>query len=985
VVCGLTLLAALLRLAHLGEPSLWWDEFITLGVASGPLAQGLAGLAHQAPSDVGVELFPPLQHAITHVFLLAGRLDWLVRLPVTLAGIATVPAVYLLLRRPLGRSSAFCGALLLALSVYHVHFSRELRPYALFMLENVLALHCLAELLERPRKGLYAAYGGLVCAMLYTSYMAATLLGAQLLYVGAVLALRFARGGRARREALACAVRLALALALAALAYLPWTPAQLRVLTLLRAPGQAPVITWGFVQDAFREFAAFAYAGEFPAGALLAGLGLMGALLALARRESRSFAWLLLLWAGLPWLSILLAGVRMELSSRYVFPTMLGCTLFAGHALGRGAAWLADRLLAGRAFPAATLALAGLACAWANAPNLQSLDAYYGRESSHYKDLAAWCAENRDNADLLLFANPRQIKLVTDWYLPDALPRAGRISGQGYLRALLLAPETLDAARLPGAAPRARLAHMDAYSLGLARTPERPLVPDASGVCRYTDDFSTQRFYEDVFLAENAAPSIEHKTLAAYEAGRPGRAVYRFRAPRGARLARADLTLEVSLYATPLADSDAVLTVNAAPEGGAPAQVARLGREALHDAAGARLRPGADGRMRAVFSWPLEAVRGAEAFDVALEFGPVTREMALEVTGLRLEARLDDPHGRAPEPEDLPLALLAQLPVAPWTPGERLVLSRAVHAFSLDGRVRAPGVGAPEELARYRETHPGQAPARQLAYPDGSPAVALYDPSLADPFVRLPGGGELALEAQPPTPRPIPALRLRGVLERPVIQAGESRLALDVSCPLAARLDMNLGGRARMVLEPLFAPGTAAHGLELSPGARLSGAEACLTCEGEAPCAATLRLDTGLPVRDLRVRAHPRVQASPGGANFVRALVSRDGVSWREIGRFSGSGSGRWEGLKAPRYWHAALDGRPGEVFLRFELSGSGAQLWSAPDARLRVDVDLDASALGPLELSGWPARCWSSSPRDLDVLFLERELLFPDRLNRTR
>ncbi|GFK93830.1 hypothetical protein NNJEOMEG_01666 [Fundidesulfovibrio magnetotacticus] len=977
LIALLTLLAACLRLSHLGQPSLWWDEFITLGVALEPLARSLRTLAFQSASDYGVELFPPLAHLITRATLLAGHADWLVRLPVSLAGIATVPACFALLRRPLGRTSAFAAALLLALSVYHVHFSRELRPYALFMLENALSMACLLRHLERPRLGTALGFAALALAMLYTSYMASTLLAAQFLFAGGVLALRAARGRDARREAFRAGLLLALALVPAALAYLPWLHAQARVLTLLRDPGFVPPLDWGFVLRTLREFAAFAYVGDFPAWALLAALGLAGAVLALRERRSRPLACLLLLWAGLPWLSIVLVGVRMELSSRYVFPTMLACVLLAGHALGWTARTLMDRLLRGARFPLAEISLAALACALVSIPNLQSLDAYYGRESSHYKDLAAWCAENRDDADLLLFAHPRQLKLVSNWYVPGLLDEARALAGKGYLRALLLAPDSLGAAALPGAVHRARIAWTDVLRLGIARTPVRPLIPDATGLCRYEDDFSTQRFYEDAFEARNAAPSLEQRVLTSYEPALPARAVYRFQAPPESRPARASLTLELVLYATNLADSDGAVSVWVRPGDGEPRPVARVEARELRGQT-----PGPDRKLRKTISWPLDdAVRGASAFDLILEIDPSTREMPLEISALRLEAALD---GLPPPPQALPQALLDQLPLAPWTPGERLALSRALHAFALDDAAPLAGTSPASLHQRFLAEHPGIDPVRLLAYPDGRPAAALYDASLADPFAPLPAGGETPLDAWPRSPRAVPALRLRGLLDRPVLQAGNARLSVDVVSPQTGTLSLNLGGRARLTLEPLFTPGNLPRGMALYD-ARPAAREECLVCDGPRPCSATLGIVTGMPAGRLRVRAYPRVEARPDGTNMVRALVSLDGLSWREMGRFQGSGSGRWEGLKAPRYWETDLNGATGEIFVRFELAGSGAQLWSAPDARMRIDLDLDARAAAPLQLPAWPLAAWTSNPKSLELLLLERPIVFPDWLMRSR
>jgi len=117
----------------------------------------------------------------------------------------------------------------------------------------------------------------------------------------------------------------------------------------------------------------------------------------------------------------------------------------------------------------------------------------------------------------------------------------------------------------------------------------------------------------------------------------------------------------------------------------------------------------------------------------------------------------------------------------------------------------------------------------------------------------------------------------------------------------------------------------------------------------------------------------------------VRTLLSADGGPWREINEYKGSGSGRWEGLKIPQYTLLRLDSPASEVRLRFELSGHKAQLWSAPDARMRLDLRLDASRLAAPMIDKWPVRVGVSGPHPLRLLLLERPAPFPDRLRRTR
>jgi hypothetical protein len=990
-MAGLAVLAAWLRFAYCGEPSLWWDEFITLGASLRPLGESLSVLRHFGPSDIVVEMFPPLHHVITHALAFAGGSDTLLRLPGILAGAATVPALYALVRGPLGRLSALSCAMLLSLSVYHIHYSRELRPYALFMLENVLALHVLYCLTagategaiggRRPR--MLAWYGVLVAAMLYTSYLASMLVFAQALFAGGWLALKAARPGPQRREALGTAMGLALALACAAAAYLPWVPAQALLYKAVHDPSQAQAISLDFIAGSLKEFAGFAYRGEFPAGWAFAALAVLGFAAATLSRGA-AFPLMAALWGLMPLVGVLLAQTRMDLSSRYIFPVFLFLTIFAGHSLAAGVA-AAGRLLFGAGpeiFAARAVAAAAL-CAWVSAPNIESLGEYYSRETSGYKQLVSWLMENRDNTDRLLFAIPRQLKLVTRWYGGDALAGAGDVSGQGYSRAYMLSPRSVDVAALQGAVGRGRIVDTDIVSLGIARAPVLPMAPDGLGIFSYSDRFTTLRFYEDVFQARNQASSVMEKVLTPYEPGREASCEYAFRLPPGGVITSARLSLEFSLVLRAGEETDAAVRVSVARGDGPFTVAAEVTGRDFRDASGALVA--ADRfmcRRIALDRDILPLVAGQGDLRLRFEFGPCGRGGPIEVGGFTLDTSLGGP----PVSKDWGVAeTLAQLPVAPWTSGRAMVLSKALHAFALDESFRAPRVGSPADRVSFRNLHPDAKPVRILRYPDGSPAVELYDPALADPSMEVRPVLGAMMEAFPASPRQVRALKLEGVLDAPVVGLGESSLPLPVSSPTPSLLAMSDTGQAELTLSPLYDGDFNCSAVADASGVKKVSGEDCLVCEGSKPCFVTYGADFGYPVRFVRVLAFPRVVSRTDGKNSVRTLLSLDGGPWRKINSYTGAGSGRWEGLKIPQYTYVALNRPAARVRVRFELSGPDVQLWSAPDSGMRIDFGLAGPKALFGSVEGWPLRLSVSNPTPLRVMLLDTPLVFPDRLKRTR
>ena len=130
-----TVVAAALRLLHLGEWSLWIDEAHTWRDANMPLA-GPAGYLH---SD---RVFYPIAPLLLRVI---GRLGWTaldeasMRLPFALLGIATVPLLASCGRRLVGPWPAVLAAWLLAVNPWHVFWSQNVRGYVLVMLATVVA------------------------------------------------------------------------------------------------------------------------------------------------------------------------------------------------------------------------------------------------------------------------------------------------------------------------------------------------------------------------------------------------------------------------------------------------------------------------------------------------------------------------------------------------------------------------------------------------------------------------------------------------------------------------------------------------------------------------------------------------------------------------------------------------------------------------------------------------------------------------------
>ncbi|CAN5306393.1 hypothetical protein BH23CHL1_BH23CHL1_12630 [soil metagenome] len=141
-IFGLTLLAVILRVPLLETiPSGIAGDEGEFGVLALEVSQGRGpdpfGVAFLGDPALYVHLLAPWVAAL-------GPTMEAIRLPSALAGAATVPALYLLMREIAGRTPAALAAFLLATSAVHIHFSRLALNVIEMPLFACLSLWCLA-------------------------------------------------------------------------------------------------------------------------------------------------------------------------------------------------------------------------------------------------------------------------------------------------------------------------------------------------------------------------------------------------------------------------------------------------------------------------------------------------------------------------------------------------------------------------------------------------------------------------------------------------------------------------------------------------------------------------------------------------------------------------------------------------------------------------------------------------------------------------
>lgn len=183
--------------------SLFADELSTRFVVAG---RGLADVVSVVHTDA--EITPPLYFVASWLTTRIDLTPELLRAPSLVAGALTIPLVYLLGVRTVGRRAALVAAALTTFSPFMIYYSAEARGYAVMMALALGATLCVLTAVEHGRARWWAGYAACACGAVYTHYTSVFALAGLLAWA------LWAHPG-ARRGALA-------ATAVALVGFVPW-------------------------------------------------------------------------------------------------------------------------------------------------------------------------------------------------------------------------------------------------------------------------------------------------------------------------------------------------------------------------------------------------------------------------------------------------------------------------------------------------------------------------------------------------------------------------------------------------------------------------------------------------------------------------------------------------------------------------------------------------------------------------------------------
>ena len=251
-----------LRARALGQ-SLFGDELFTYDVVTrGSLGDVIDGINK-------TELNPPLFFVLAWLAAKVGDpLVW-IRVPSLVFATASIPMVWLVGRRTVGRVPALLGAGLFALAPFAVYYGSEARAYSTLAFMALASTYALLRALDGGSRRWWVAFAAATAAVMYTHYT-----GAFVLFAQTAWALWYHRDSWRP---------IAASIAAAAIAYLPWLPFIRENVPVDIIDLVFPLTPRNFVRGQARLFPGHPYAGidQVP-GKLGLALVLLGVAVAAA-------------------------------------------------------------------------------------------------------------------------------------------------------------------------------------------------------------------------------------------------------------------------------------------------------------------------------------------------------------------------------------------------------------------------------------------------------------------------------------------------------------------------------------------------------------------------------------------------------------------------------------------------------------------------------------------------------------------------------
>jgi mannosyltransferase len=175
LVAGTVAIGSVFRLLHLGAPSFWLDEALSVAYARLPWPRFA-----QLMQSRELNMLP--YYLALRGWIHFGTVEWVVRSLSAIFSIATLPLFYALGVRLFGTRVGRIAVLLLALNPYDIRFAQEARGYSLMLLLVTASTLLLVRAVERPsppRVSAWMSYALTATLAAYAHFYAILAIGAQ--------------------------------------------------------------------------------------------------------------------------------------------------------------------------------------------------------------------------------------------------------------------------------------------------------------------------------------------------------------------------------------------------------------------------------------------------------------------------------------------------------------------------------------------------------------------------------------------------------------------------------------------------------------------------------------------------------------------------------------------------------------------------------------------------------------------------------------
>ena len=324
-LAAIVAIAAALRFFMASSYSFWFDEILTGIDVQYNYRNFFIDRAKVVEFPLWSWDHPPLYFVMSkYITDWFGPSEITFRATAIIAGILTIPALYLLGKELFGHRAGLLAALLLTIMAFHVRYSQEARPYSLMLFSSVMAYWFLARAMRSSTPWNWIGWTIANLIAIYSHYLAFASLACQ------VVIAEVARSNRKQLAYLVVACGFIIA------AYLPWKD---NLLQFIAEPlGGGPSTRTRLAEIVYRLFVSqfgFGYEWLLHIGILLIVVSLF-----LEKDRAKQSAIIFALGSGFAYLAIFFVDPTSRLmGTRYLLPLLIIWVLLLANAIVKIVLW----------------------------------------------------------------------------------------------------------------------------------------------------------------------------------------------------------------------------------------------------------------------------------------------------------------------------------------------------------------------------------------------------------------------------------------------------------------------------------------------------------------------------------------------------------------------------------------------------------------------------------------------------------------------